>query len=371
MADPIAAIIMVGPAGPTPLEQLLNRALRAAAGDLIDTLRSANIAPIIVASPGGDWLSTLPGVVRDDDPPGAPFHFGQRLAGLITRYRLEGVIYFGGGSAPLLDADTARALADALDEGRAHALALTNNVHSSDWVGFTQAQRALPTISALDRDNSLAWLLENQAGYTVRALSAGIDIDTPTDLAILGLHPALKPRLAAVLGSEDAAPIRRIPLAAVIDVAARAESHLALIGRVAPLAWHALSQATRIWIRVFSEERGMVASGRVARGEARSLLGEIMEHGGPEALFDALANLVDAAIIDSRVLMAHHGRWPDPADRFASDTFDVDAIDDPWLRAFTAAAAGARIPVVLGGHGLVSGGLYTLAEILEGWRARC
>jgi hypothetical protein len=95
----------------------------------------------------------------------------------------------------------------------------------------------------------------------------------------------------------------------------------------------------------------------------------LIERDGPGAFFAALADLVDAAIIDSRVLMAHHGRWPDPADRFASDTLDVGAVEDPWLRAFTAAAAGAPIPVVLGGHGLITGGLYTLAEILERRRA--
>ncbi|MCZ7544767.1 MAG: hypothetical protein M5R40_15160 [Anaerolineae bacterium] len=177
--------------------------------------------------------------------------------------------------------------------------------------------------------------------------------------------PDLKPRLAALLHSAAAAPVRRIPLAAVLAVAAREASQLAIIGRVAPLAWHALSQATRIWIRVFSEERGMVASGRVARGEVRSLLGAVIARDGPEAFFALLAELADAAIIDSRVLMAHQGRWPGPADRFASDTFDCAAIADPWLRAFTAAAASAPLPVALGGHGLVSGGLYTLAEILE------
>ena len=374
MIDAATAVIMVGPGGRSPLEQLVSAAQRAAALDLIDTLSVAGIGKIIVAAPAGDWLPARPGLIRDDDPPGEPFHFGRRLAGIITGHNLDQVLYFGGASAPLFPGDMVDLLCGLLHSRRDEPVALTNNRHSSDWVGFTQAQRALDILADVDRDNGLAWLLENRADYDVRVLaalrpSAGMDIDTPTDLAVLALHPELKPRLAAVLSSELAAPIRRIPLGAVVEIAAREESQLVLIGRVAPLAWQALNQATRIWIRVYSEERGMVASGRVKRGEVRSLPGMVLERDGPAAFFATLAALGDAAIIDSRVLMAHHGYWPGPADRFASDTFDVEAIQDPWLRDFTAAAARAPIPVVLGGHGLVSGGLYTLAEILKARRA--
>jgi len=37
-------------------------------------------------------------------------------------------------------------------------------------------------------------------------------------------------------------------------------------------------------------------------------------------------------------------------------------IHDPWIREFTAAVRDAPIPILLGGHSLVSGGLYALAE---------
>jgi hypothetical protein len=364
-------VIMAGPGGTSPLERLMSQAQRAAALDLIDNLRAESIGPIIVAAPAGDWLPGRPDIIREDDLPGEPFHFGRRLAGIIDRHGLGGVMYFGAGSAPLLDREMARTLAGMLHERCHNAVALTNNRHSSDWVGFTQAQDARATIAEVDRDNSLAWLLETQADYDVRVLSAlrpssSMDIDTPTDLAILALHPQAQPHLTEVLRSDQATPIQRIPLPAVLEVAARPESQLAIIGRVSPLAWQALSKVTHIWIRVFAEERGMVASGRVTRGQARSLLGLMMERAGPDAFFADLASLVNGAIIDSRVLMAHHGRWPDAADRFASDTFDVENVGDLWLRAFTAAAAQAPMPVVLGGHGLVSGGLYALTEILKG-----
>ena len=54
--------------------------------------------------------------------------------------------------------------------------------------------------------------------------------------------------------------------------------------------------------------------------------------------------------------------WPSAADRFYSDLRQPEKISDPWVRRFTEAAIEAPIPVVLGGHSLVSGGLYALVE---------
>ncbi len=59
-----------------------------------------------------------------------------------------------------------------------------------------------------------------------------------------------------------------------------------------------------------------------------------------------------------RVLLAHRlgadeSAWPPPEDRFASDLLLPDRIGDAWLRALTASAVEAPIPVLLGGHTLV------------------
>jgi hypothetical protein len=43
----------------------------------------------------------------------------------------------------------------------------------------------------------------------------------------------------------------------------------------------------------------------------------------------------------------------------------LDSITDPWLRDFTEAAANTPIPVLLGGHSSVAGGLFVLSEILK------
>jgi hypothetical protein len=368
------AIILVGPGGPTPQEQLVARAQQASALDLIDTLLAQRLEPVIVAAPTADWLLAGSGVIFDPDPPGQPFHFGKRLADLIRRYELPHLMVFGGGSAPFVDASLIATMAQLMDQaihrpgGRIPShMALTNNKHSSDWVAFTHADETLALLSDADRDNSLAWLLDQSGRYDVRVVTglrptAGFDLDTPSDLALAACHPDCPPRLAAVLQDSR---LGALPVRDIARIAATPESNLTLIGRVAPLPWQALNKVTHCWVRVFAEDRGMVASGRLQRGEVKSLLGEMIRKEGAYAFFATLAGLSDAAIIDSRPIMASLGLWPSDGDRFASDLYMAEAIHDPWLREFTQAAAEAPIPILLGGHSLVSGGLYALVEIIE------
>jgi hypothetical protein len=137
-------------------------------------------------------------------------------------------------------------------------------------------------------------------------------------------------------------------------------------GRVGSHAWQYLERQTACRVRLFAEERGMQADGRAQEGSVRSLLGFYLEEVGPQRLFAALAQLGDAAFIDSRVLLAHLGLQPSRADRFLSDLGRWREIAHPFLREFTRAAVEAPIPVLLGGHALVSGGLMALNEFA--WR---
>jgi len=133
-------------------------------------------------------------------------------------------------------------------------------------------------------------------------------------------------------------------------------------GRVSAATWTYLESETACQVRLFAEERGMRASGRQGRGEVRSLLGFYLDEVGEEGFFAALSTLGQAAFIDSRVIFAHRGLWPSAADRFYSDLRQPEKIADPFVRHFTEAAMHAPIPIVLGGHSLVAGGLYTLIE---------
>jgi len=369
MNHDLGAVIMVGQGGASAAERLVQRAVQASALDLIDALAAGGVAPIVVAGPALDWLPDDAPVVRDLDR--APFAFGPRLAEIVERVGVRSMLYFGGGSTPLLPRAEVARLAEALRAARDGRVAITNNLHSSDWLGLTDAQAVRPTLRAAPRDNSLAWMLQQERGYAVQiwqgpSAASGLDLDTPADLALTRAHPLCTDRLRAVLGDPL---LDRIPVEALVAIAARDGSRLALIGRVAPGPWQALSRAGQSWIRAFSEERGMVASERLARGEVRSLIGRLLALLGPVGFFRELADVCDAAVLDTRVLMAAAGHYAPDADRFASDLLLPDAIADPWLRAFTQAAADSPIPLLLGGHGAVSGGLYVLADGVAARRA--
>jgi hypothetical protein len=88
-----------------------------------------------------------------------------------------------------------------------------------------------------------------------------------------------------------------------------------------------------------------------------------MARSSPAELVAELATLGDAVVLDTRVLMASVARssdasdWPPEEERFASDFGDGTRIGTPWLRELTEAAAGAPVPFLFGGHGLIGDGL--------------
>ena len=370
----IGAVIMLGAGGNSPQERYVLAAQRASTLDLVQVLREQGISKIVIAAPSTDWLPAGLDVIGDNDDPDQPFHFGQRLTGLIEKYALEPVLYFGGGSAPLVDSSVCSMLIGLLlrsaHQGASSVpthIALTNNLHSADWIAISHVQEAIPILRECDRDNSTAWLLKESGTYDVRVLSGvrpatSMDIDTPSDVALLASHPNLHPALREVTKDTLLAPV---PVERVLNVLRGEAKTVTLIGRVSPLAWNALNKATRCWTRVVAEERGMVASGRIERNEVKSVLLSWVKARGFSGFFADLADMTDAVLFDDRVLFAAFGKHPSTADRFASDLFWMDVIQDSWLREFTFAAKSARIPVILGGHSIVAGGLYVLAEIIE------
>lgn len=361
---------MVGGWAESDVERALRRALQAAAVDTIEALlKTGAVGRVVVATDDPSWLPAggIPEVEVDVDPPDEPFHFGRRLADLILRTGADRVLYVGGGSAPLMGSEAWQEVLEGLSDDRPQAV--TNNLYSSDWVAFYPACSLAPRIAVLERDNALGWVLSEEMGIPTRSLAPSaatrFDLDTPTDLLIAHLHPRIGPRLCAVLGQLDWLAEMKGRAEGVLTVMARPGGHLALIGRSSPTAWLALDRATRCWVRLFVEERGMVASGRLRRGEVRSLLADFLERVGVEGFFAELAALAEAALLDSRVLLAARGIWPSPADRFNADLFRWQEVQNPFLREFTRVAKNASIPILMGGQSLVNGGLMALVEILE------
>jgi hypothetical protein len=179
------------------------------------------------------------------------------------------------------------------------------------------------------------------------------------DLMTLKLHPAAGRHLRWYLEGLD---LDISHLEEAIKFFTEREAMVVVAGRVSAATWTYLESETACQVRLFAEERGMRASGRQARGEVRSLLGFYLDEVGGERFFAALSTLGQAAFIDSRVIFAHRGLWPSAADRFYSDLRQPEKIAGPFVRHFTEAAMHAPIPIVLGGHSLVAGGLYALIE---------
>jgi hypothetical protein len=286
--------------------------------------------------------------------------FGARLRRLAALDAGAGFVVLGSGSVPLAGpADRRAFVAAASGAGQP----LTNNRYSGDIVAIP-ARVPLADLPDLTADNGVPrWLADR--GQEVRDLRSRwrlqVDLDSPLDVLVAGLAGA---GARAAAAAEDTYARVRAAVTRLRAVAADPRAELLVAGRTsaATISW--LEGATSSRTRALIEERGLRTAVPDQR-PPRSTLGLVLDREGPEALGRILAGLADAAVIDSRVLLAHRlgadeSAWPPAEDRFASDLLLPDRIGDPWLRSLTTAAVEASIPISLGGHTLVGPGLRLL-----------
>ncbi len=362
-AETLPLLIMTGVGQGSGPERMVSLARQAVTLDLVErALTVPHLRPVVVSTNSSalaQQLADAP-VHVELDPPDEPFHFGRRLAALITQYGMARCFYMGGGAGVLLPVADLVKVAEAVLA--ADRLLLTNNFYSSDFVAFGPTS-ALAGQPLPDNDNELAWLLGEDVGLPIRELprSGGtqFDVDTPMDLLTLAVHPDAGPHTRACLADMD---LDTAALESALPLMLDRDATLLVAGRVSSATWSYLERETACSTRILSEERGMRASGRQARGEVRSLLGYYLNAVGLERFFSSLATMGQALFLDSRVLFAHQGLWPSAADRFYSDLRQPSQIGEPFVRALTEGAMAAPIPVIMGGHSLVSGGMYALVE---------
>jgi hypothetical protein len=289
-----------------------------------------------------------------DDTP-----FGARLRELVrtARPRPAGTVVLGSGAVPLATQADRSAFVDAAAADT--SVALANNRYSADIVAIACVERLLD-LPDLPADNALPRWLEEVAGYEVRDLRRrwrlAFDVDGPLELVLQGLAP--DPAAADIALVRD-----RLTGVAAVMADRRAELVVAGRASTATLRWLEHDVAARV--RALVEERGLRASSALAMAgdptaqrAPASVLGLLLDRDGPGSLAAHLERLGEAAVVDTRVLLAHRlgadeRRWPEAEDRFASDLLLRDRVRDPWLRELTTAAASARIPIVLGGHSIV------------------
>jgi len=222
---------------------------------------------------------------------------------------------------------------------------------------------ALDAIDLPATDNPLPRRLHQQAGLSSRQLAKSaatlLDVDTPTDAARLARHPKCPPELRSLPAWQEILAER---IEALMRLVTTPDKELLVAGRVGAPVWTFIETQTACRVRMLAEERGMQAAGRDTSGEARSALGFLYEKIGPREFFARMRELCDGMLFDTLVLFAHLGWRPGAAERFASYLFMAERIQSKPLREFTEAAREAPFPLLLGGHTLVSGVLWTMVE---------
>ena len=367
MSDAIGLIIFASGVEPRPpLLRQMHAVRQACAHDLLErAIETRSFDPIVVATGDrafAEAMDQLPVTIDFDDDNG-PFHFGRRLADVIDRLHLTRLLYMGAASAPLLTAAELKQIAEAAQQ-RDRAV-IANNINSTDWAAITPASIVHRWIERLPSDNSLGWVLSHDAGLEpigwAPSPATRLDLDVPIDAQIAVRHPHCGSHVRKVVG--------RLPwddrrLRAACEVLKTSASRVILAGRVPSWAVAQMEKSVQCWTRVYSEERGMRAAGRLGAGQVRSLLSDHLHAVGLSRFMAELCSMADTLLWDTRVLWAANGVWPSEEDRYAADLGLIDAIGDPFIREFTQAVLDAPIPIVTGGHALVSGGLWTLLDSL-------
>jgi hypothetical protein len=290
-----------------------------------------------------------------DDTP-----FGTRLGDLVPQVGPGGLVLAGSGALALArTADLRRLLVAAAADQPA---VVANNRFSPDALAIARADYVLRDVPPdLSSDNALPGWIEEHLGLNVtdlpRRWRLAVDVDTPLDAILLG---AMRPPRGSPVSDR---------LAGVAAVMRDPTAELLVAGRTSTRTLRWLERRTACRVRMVAEERGLRAGAARNRRPPASLLGALLEEAGAVALGPTIGRLADAALIDTRVLLAHRlgaheAAWPAAEDRYASDLLLPDRVSDPWLKVLTASAAGSEVPIVLGAHTVVGPGVRLIAR----WR---
>lgn len=383
------------------LEALVNEAKEAIIFDLVDRLLPLKLDVIIVVTNSPALLERSWDVKVEVERSAKEFHFGRTLHRVTKKYDLDGFIYFGSGSGALLDNSQLQHLVTFC--WRNESAALFNNFFSVDFAAvsncksllnrldriageardklscktdsFATIRRNYPSLAdvpyacaaMLATDNLLGFFLTEHLDWKSYSLPRNsgtqFDLDTPTDIALLKNFGISNAHIAKFLASTW---INHPHLSHIIDLLSQRKARLYVIGRVNPHAWSFLERRVACNTNILSEGRGMFSYQRGKADGIRSIIGSYIaaeKNNFQNRFFAELEKVADGVIIDTRPIFAYQRSLPRRADRFYSDLFMQEEITDPLVRDFTVQAAKVNIPIILGGHSLVSGGLYLLAEM--------
>ena len=367
MDGAVNVIIFEGTAAASPVEEMVVQVRQALLHDNLDKLsRTDGVGRIFLMTnnPALAGMARAGGaefILNRQHP--RSFHFGNELKKLILERNLKKVFYLSGAGCPLITAAELEQISGKL--AGSPSLLYANNVQSADLVAFTVPDN-FAALELPPMDNSLGMTLRDRGGLELelmpQTLGLLFDLDTPADILVLGAGPFAGPRTRAVI---DTLTLDYSRLEQAKAVLSSSYQEVALVGRVGAPVIERLNAVLKLRLRVFSEERGMKALGRLESGAVISLLGLLIEQAGMERFFTYLAQVARCAFIDSRVLFAHFKFSFSDRERYLSDLGLWEQLEHPWLKEFTRLAAECPIPVLLGGHSLVAGSLWALSCELD------
>jgi hypothetical protein len=280
------------------------------------------------------------------------------LGTIVERQGVRTLLYVGGGSGVFMEVDDLTLMIRTVL--RSPGILLVNNFYSTDFAAFGK-DLDLEPLRRCQKDNHIGWILGREEGAGTRVLPSNLktrfDIDTPAELILLRACPPGGRHLSAII---EKLPLDLSPLRRVLEVLVCRDRRAIVMGRVSSEAALHLDRETACHLRFYIEERGMET--RQNRRRIWSLAGFCIESWGISRLLEALSTQTDAAIVDTRVLFGHLKLRLSRQDRFLSDLGLPERITNPVLRHFTEEVRECPIPFLLGGHTLVSGGLYGLAK---------
>ena len=280
--------------------------------------------------------------------------------------KAEGPVCYAGSGMPMM---TVRDWAAVLKQIRS-GVAVANRIFSTDWIGVPDGG-LFGDVSVSHTDNEFGQLVRNRGEVAPfpRSANSLFDVDTPADLAVLKYVQGAGrlesgPRLASMLDTTVALAHAEAKARRVFYTYTRDDQELFISGRVGGADWAVLDRDTACRVRVLSEVRGL----KVRAEPAWTLLGVVYDAIGMGGLTNALAGMGDAMIWDTRPFFSDQGWELSRSDRFAADLGRWDMIEHEELAELVLALEEAPMPVLTGGHSLVSGGM--LAGIDAAWSRR-
>lgn len=296
-----------------------------------------------------------------------PFHFGNALKAVCQLMDIqdETIVCLGGGTGALMREDDWGLVFKNLLDGGCGGVVTANSIFSSDIIGF-RPSGAVYQAQSMPLDNQLAWTLR-EAGLRYQPLprtsAFTFDIDTPVDAALAGLHPNLGHAAAQV--AQDGGGRFSQSLTGntrqIVNILQEGQGELFIFGRLSASTLQMLEKGTKCRVRAFIEERGMRALGR--EQDAFSLLGACIAQNGAEWFLNQLATCCQAALIDTRVLYAHMKLALPEEERFYADLGLYSRVSAGFAADLAKAVKNAPLPILTGGHSLVTGGLMVLLEL--------